>query len=999
MPRLTRPFWLALLLIAGLLLGGNARVSGQDIPAYDQQVETLLAAMSPAERVGQLFLVTFQGDRVTDQSAIADLVANYHIGGVVLSNANDNFTGYGDPANTLQQTLDLTTALQRLALSGEVEVVPPDGVNDDPLPPPVVPGLPANPVPLLIATMNDGDSTGSTNQVSGFTPLPSNMALGATWRPEYARDMGQIAGAELNAAGINMLLGPSLDVLERPSPLSAGDLGTSSFGGDPYWVGVMGQAYVEGIHIGGGDRVAVVASSFPGKGSSDRSVTEEVPTVRKSLEQLKQLELAPFITLAAGDPSLPQVADALLATHIRYQGFQGNIRATTAPVSLDPQALNTLLALPEFAPWRAAGGLVVSDALGVRSIERFYDDTETEFPHRQVAKDALLAGNDLLYVAEFALGRNNREAELANVKDTIRWFEEKYTTDPTFQLRVDDALRRVLKLKFRLYQGQFDPATVLPPPLPEDISLGDTERIFAAAEAAITLLSPSREEMAGRAISAPAINDRMVIFTDVRTFRQCSGCPEQTLLSDQAVQERILALYGPDGSAQVQTDNVLSFSFADLDAFLNAGPGPIALPTPLPTATPPPTATSDPDTADPLPPAPTPQITFTPEPTATPPADFRVQEALREADWIIFAMLNDGINTTDPAANALSRFLAQRPDIAAAKQVVVLAHDAPYFLDSTEISKLSAFYGVYSRTGPFIDAAVRALFLESPLAGAPPVSVEGIRYDLFLQTQPNPEQIIKLFLVLDGETQAPPAERPVDAAIGETLTLQTGVIVDRNGNQVPDGTLVRFMLRDRVQGTDTIIGENATLGGSARLDYILDARMGPGQFRITAESGEATLSEEVDIVIEDEAQLAIIVPTSAPTATMTPTATPTATPEPTDTATPEPPTATPELPVEPPPAGLLLELSDLRALVAMFSGLLTTLVMGTVFDRAPDASRSRKIGRLVWGLVGALALYNYVALGLPGSAVVAPLGSLAGLVVTVAGGAVGLLLFEAVHRR
>jgi hypothetical protein len=83
----------------------------------------------------------------------------------------------------------------------------------------------------------------------------------------------------------------------------------------------------------------------------------------------------------------------------------------------------------------------------------------------------------------------------------------------------------------------------------------------------------------------------------------------------------------------------------------------------------------------------------------------------------------------------------------------------------------------------------------------------------------------------------------------------------------------------------------------------------------------------------------------------------------------------------------------------MFSGLLTTLVMGTVFDRAPDASRSRKIGRLVWGLVGALALYNYGALGLPGSTVVAPLGGLAGLVVTVAGGAVGLLLFEAVHRR
>ena len=47
-----------------------------------------------------------------------------------------------------------------------------------------------------------------------------------------------------------------------------------------------------------------------------------------------------------------------------------------------------------------------------------------------------------------------------------------------------------------------------------------------------------------------------------------------------------------------------------------------------------------------------------------------------------------------------------------------MAFDAPYFLDSTEISKLSAYYGVYSRTGAFVDAAARALFLESPLLGA-----------------------------------------------------------------------------------------------------------------------------------------------------------------------------------------------------------------------------------------------------------------------------------------
>ena len=69
--------------------------------------------------------------------------------------------------------------------------------------------------------------------------------------------------------------------------------------------------------------------------------------------------MAPFFAVTRQTPGAAETSDALLATHIRYQGFQGNIRATTAPVSLDPQALNSLMALPEFAPWRQGGGVIV----------------------------------------------------------------------------------------------------------------------------------------------------------------------------------------------------------------------------------------------------------------------------------------------------------------------------------------------------------------------------------------------------------------------------------------------------------------------------------------------------------------------------------------------------------------------------------------------------------------------------------------------------------------
>ena len=133
-------------------------------------------------------------------------------------------------------------------------------------------GPPAVPLPLLVATSHAGDSLPMDNVLAGYTAVPNNMALGATWEPAYAQRVGEIVGRELTATGINFLLGPSLDVLERPSPLSAGDLGTSVFGGDPYWTGQMGIAYVTGVHSGSVGRLAVAARSFPGKGSSDLSL-------------------------------------------------------------------------------------------------------------------------------------------------------------------------------------------------------------------------------------------------------------------------------------------------------------------------------------------------------------------------------------------------------------------------------------------------------------------------------------------------------------------------------------------------------------------------------------------------------------------------------------------------------------------------------------------------------------------------------------------------------
>ncbi|HFE66088.1 MAG TPA: hypothetical protein ENJ93_02400, partial [Chloroflexi bacterium] len=717
MTRLWR-IWLSAALLLSLITPG---VHAQEAtpPATQEEpdrAQQLLEQMSVEERVGQLFLVSFNGDQAALDTDIADLIVNYRIGGVVLEAANDNITGYGRPGQAPLQVAEMNNHLQELALLGTTTAVTGTNPLDNqalqqlvPTPPP-----PLTAVPLLIAANHEGDSAPYTEIWNGLTALPSSMAIGAAWQPEHARTAGQIAGQELAAVGVNMLLGPSLDVLTT----SDNDLGVRSFGGDPYWVSQMGSAYVSGVHQGGNNRVAVIAKHFPGFGSSDRPLHEEIPTVRKTLEQLTQTELAPFFAVTGNALSSDAVTDGLLATHIRYQGFQGNIRATTSPISLDPQALNSLMALEPFAGWRSAGGVIVSDKLGVPAVQRFYDDTGETFPHRIVAKDAFSAGNDLLYLADFAAEGADPQQELANIKDSITWFQERYRTDVAFQELVDQAVLRILRLKLRLYGDDFSPDNVLVDSSPEAIETAVTQNdtvVFDIAQDAITLIAPSPEELAERLTRLPAPEDKIVIFTDVRQGQQCSDCPVQPILGETAVADHMIALYGPNASGQVNPAQIASYNFADLQAFLDAGPGPIILNTnPVTPTVPARVPTEEANT--------TPQ----PFPTATPPPEYLVQESLADVDWIILVMQDD----QGEFSPAIHNFLAQRPDLARNKFVIVLAHNAPYLLDSTEISQLTAYYGAYSQIDTFIDAAARALFQELPANGRPPVDVAGISYSL-----------------------------------------------------------------------------------------------------------------------------------------------------------------------------------------------------------------------------------------------------------------------------
>ena len=418
-------------LLASLLLGGTSVATAQEgatetsiapPPLSGADPAAVLASLTPEERVGQLFLAAFLGADFGPDSDVAGLIREAALGGVVLQASSANIANApgGGPGKVASDV----ASLQSAALG---------------------PG--GNGIPLFVAVDHEGDGEPLTHLRFGYTPVPSAMAIGGTWSPEMAGAVGEVVGRELAASGVNMLLGPVLDVLAEPSSSQRGDIGVRAFGGDPYWVGLLGRAYISGVHAGGGGRVLTVAKHFPGHGASDRLPDTEVATVSKSLAELRRVEIPPFEAVTRGAPgSDPSVTDALMTSHIRYRGFQGNLRDTTPPISLDPEALATVFALEEspLSGWRREGGLVVADSLGVRALRRYDDPTGQSFRHRDIARKALEAGNDMLIVSQFAT-RNEWRLQRANLLDTVAYFAQTYRTDRAFAARVDAAALAVLK--------------------------------------------------------------------------------------------------------------------------------------------------------------------------------------------------------------------------------------------------------------------------------------------------------------------------------------------------------------------------------------------------------------------------------------------------------------------------------------------------------------------------------------------------------------------------
>ncbi|MDR7384332.1 glycoside hydrolase family 3 N-terminal domain-containing protein [Promicromonospora iranensis] len=226
---------------------------------------------------------------------------------------------------------------------------------------------------LLIAVDEEGGDVSRLEAVSGSS-LPGAAALGAhPGGAAVSLDAGRALGRLLAATGIDLLLGPVLDVVSEPdNPV----IGVRAFGTTPDDVTRHGTAFARGVRSAG---VGVCGKHFPGHGATTVDSHVGLPVVDEPLDAVRARDLLPFARALRpeGRDAGQSVLDAVMTAHVLFPALG------PAPASIEPAATRLLRELGHAGP-------IITDALDMGALRQLTGSVG------EAAVRAVEAGADLL---------------------------------------------------------------------------------------------------------------------------------------------------------------------------------------------------------------------------------------------------------------------------------------------------------------------------------------------------------------------------------------------------------------------------------------------------------------------------------------------------------------------------------------------------------------------------------------------------------------------------
>lgn len=208
--------------------------------------------------------------------------------------------------------------------------------------------------------------------------FPPNSRISDEIDEEILYEYGAEMARECRRLGINMVLGPVLDVAGKDSFIRF-----RSFGDDPERVSTLSIAYARGLESG---NVISVAKHFPGHGAAVGDSHKKKLTIERSLNNLDSVDFLPFKRY------IEQRLSAIMVGHLAFPAIDPEMLPAAVSKTVITDLLRNDLGFT---------GLILTDALNMLGAEGYGADK------------AIAAGADII------LAPADTEAEIGNIKAAL----------------------------------------------------------------------------------------------------------------------------------------------------------------------------------------------------------------------------------------------------------------------------------------------------------------------------------------------------------------------------------------------------------------------------------------------------------------------------------------------------------------------------------------------------------------------------------------------------
>lgn len=354
----------------------------------DAVVERALASMSLEERVGQLFFLR--------PEALVDTITDEHI--------RDVYHHFVTALDTPMTALDREFPAGGFCFFAH-NIVDPEQIVRFTEAVHALPGAP------LICVDEEGGRVAriGNNRKFGLNRFPPMGELAETGLPQNARFAGTYMGAYLHYYGFDIDMGPVADVNTNPDNIV---IGSRAFSHDPAEAAVWVSEYVGGLRHEG---VAACLKHFPGHGDTKGDSHSGLPYTNKTWEEMSACEMVSFRAgIEAG-------AELIMTAHIAAPQVTGSDL---------PATLSQVILTDKLRKEMGYEGVIMSDALEMAAIRQLYEPGEA-------CVLTILAGTDIIMLPL------SYRASYKAVVDAVR--QGRIT-----EQRIDESVRRILRLKYRL---------------------------------------------------------------------------------------------------------------------------------------------------------------------------------------------------------------------------------------------------------------------------------------------------------------------------------------------------------------------------------------------------------------------------------------------------------------------------------------------------------------------------------------------------------------------